>query len=713
MPTSEKNLSVKVTSKVELSALQQLRKEFNNNAKELSNLSVAGKQNTEVFQKLSATQKQLGQQIKEVSRESRGLSAQTKMSSSQMLEWGENITIVSAGLAFLLSRIVAFTTEAVKSAAELEIYRKKFDELAGGTENAEKQLELLRKASAGNFDDKELILYSNKMRLLGQTSDNTAKFLDIVERKADDVGITFEQGLSAVEKFVVAGRGRGLIELGINLNGVNQEMRKATGLTEDQINKLDEFEQEQIRINAILDTQGDSIENIGKKTKDTGDKIQSLSTIWSNFSTGAGKDLLGLFNSVYDIMKNVGIESGNLYRDFKDLVGIVEAFVSPLTFMVTHFNLLVSSIENSVGAVRSFLSPLIKIIDAVRTLNNLAFGGNEPTINIPAKDPLDKVTQKDNRRLPPKNTPSAGKKEVEDQLYTLDKFLRLLKAQIGLNEENYKQHLITAEVYNKENQSLLDQLNAQEKLIQVVETKGKTAEEIKATILENQTKFLREQLDLVQRINSVGVGRVSNSRTPRGEVGVNGLIDDFIKNIYGKPENRALPVNFNKSNADQVNRILPNSESVQSEQATNPLEGLLADSKDLASNLSNSMSILGIGADSFVTQLLNGFSSTLTLIDNIVGIIRTIGSISSGGGLGFLGSIFGIATSFIPGAGAIGALAGQAIGGKPDYSQFNGGRAGQGNSMRVSFETIRVEQRGDKLISVIRASESKRSNGRF
>ena len=67
----------------------------------------------------------------------------------------------------------------------------------------------------------------------------------------------------------------------------------------------------------------------------------------------------------------------------------------------------------------------------------------------------------------------------------------------------------------------------------------------------------------------------------------------------------------------------------------------------------NTMNILKAGTDSFVSQMLSGFNSILSLTDSISSLLKS----GSGSGTGILGQIFGFITD------PIGTLAGAGLGG--------------------------------------------------
>ncbi len=171
--------------------------------------------------------------------------------------------------------------DTIKVGADFKVLHDSFQGTA-------EQLEEMRKASAGNLNDATLIEYANSMRLLGQNTDTTTKLLDIAERRGDEVGVTFDKANDALKSFIITGAARGLVDLGINVAKVEEEMTKLSGKTSEQISSLSEMEQQQLRANAVLSLFGDSMENIRTKSPGLEDMMQSLSVQYDNFKHYVG-----------------------------------------------------------------------------------------------------------------------------------------------------------------------------------------------------------------------------------------------------------------------------------------------------------------------------------------------------------------------------------------------------------------------------------------
>lgn len=217
----------------------------------------------------------------------KGFSQSSKMSNFQLLEMGENLTVVAAGLMYAVNSAISFAKEIYDiglKGAQLQNMRNYFEEMSGGITQATDNLNLLSSAAAGSLDEKQLIEFTNKMMALGYSIDDTAKIMDISETASDNLGISIESANDALLKFIQSGRGRGLYQYGIDVNEVNKKMREMSGLTEKQIKDLDSEVQERLRSQAVLSLYGRSLDDIKNKEKDNADQIESLKVSLKNIS---------------------------------------------------------------------------------------------------------------------------------------------------------------------------------------------------------------------------------------------------------------------------------------------------------------------------------------------------------------------------------------------------------------------------------------------
>lgn len=103
-----KSLNILINTKYEGKGLTDLRKDFNDNKKTLDELRRTNQQTSDTYKNLVREQGHLSDSIRGLTREYKGLSAQQKQSKYQLLEFAENLTVVSAGLYAVSSRVKDF-----------------------------------------------------------------------------------------------------------------------------------------------------------------------------------------------------------------------------------------------------------------------------------------------------------------------------------------------------------------------------------------------------------------------------------------------------------------------------------------------------------------------------------------------------------------------------------------------------------------------------
>jgi len=279
---------IKVTKEGD-DVLRTLSKNLKDAKNDFLLMSQAGKSSADELKKAGEKVTALGTQLRNTKKEVNDLANATRtMSKYQLAEFAENLTIVSAGLLAAGTAVIEFGKkiyESAKSGAEFEVLYNHFVEVNGGINQATITLEQFRKASAGNLTDEQLVKYSNSMTALGFSTETTTKLLDIAEKQGDKTGVSFETANAGLQKFIVTGAKRGLVELGFNIGVVEKAMEKVSNKTTEQIGKLDELEQQTIRTDAITTLYGDTLDNINSKVGDNADKIASLGSAYENLKT--------------------------------------------------------------------------------------------------------------------------------------------------------------------------------------------------------------------------------------------------------------------------------------------------------------------------------------------------------------------------------------------------------------------------------------------
>lgn len=302
---ADNELKLKISAEVSKMGISDLRKDLKETQKTLDDLRTSGQQNSKEWENSKTRAGVLSQEIRKLGREYKGLDGQVKASKFQMLEFGENLTVVTAGL-FMVGKALAEMVKAMKEmtmeGAEFSVWKDSFTEMQGGVENATKSLDLMRKASSGNLDEKEIILYTNKMKMLGFALDDSAKLLKLVDIQGDKMGVTFRQGQDVLQGFIMTGRKMALKEMGINAGEVTKKIDELTIATGKSKDALTDEEIQAIRLNAILQVTGVTMKEVTDSELDAADKLLMFESATRNAKLEIGqlisKGLIELIDSL-------------------------------------------------------------------------------------------------------------------------------------------------------------------------------------------------------------------------------------------------------------------------------------------------------------------------------------------------------------------------------------------------------------------------------
>jgi len=482
-------------------------------------------------------------------------------------------TLIGVGVAgavtYLISQLGNMTSAIIESAsagADYENLYRQFERLNGGAELSAQKLELLRTASAGNLDDRALVQFTNEMNALGYSTDTTIKILDIAERKGDEVGANFETANTSLQKYINTGAGKGLADLGINIAVVNDEILKSTKLTEEEVNGLTELQQQAVRTNAILSLYGNSMSDIGKKTKGTDDQLASFGTTMSNVSdlvgvvlanafaeATKGSDGLGKsFNSTVDEAGKLGKTLGSLYNDVIQFLGGIQDYArGGLQQSFIEAGVYLSDLSQQIRDVNNIVNQLSgDIIDV-----NKPFGPEiSDTQRMLLKINADKKVKTGNSGTSGTQKQTAETKQLKTEVDTLNEKL-------------------------KETEALLLLATPGTNLFQ------KIADEIAE--LTKQVTFLNAEVSKVDFTN-----KFPNLETLGERV-------------------RGFDLTNKRGNLGSL------SEKVQNIEGETPLKKTIADVETIGSSISSVMNTLGLGTNNFVNTLIAGFDSVLTIMQAI------------------------------------------------------------------------------------------------
>lgn len=591
-----------------------------------------------------------------------------KMTTMQMLEFGENLTAVGYGLYVIISQVGRLTGEMLKLGGNLMTVEKAFNKFTG--ENSFENLSLLRVASAGNMTDEAIMKYANRYLQLKFSIEQVAQVLDFTERAADDFGISMNEATEKILKFFQTGKGRGFEQLGVDINKVNNEAIRLAGGTQELLDKMDTEDQALIRTRAFLNLYGDSVENIRNKQKGLDDKIVSTSTNWENAKARIGEylamgltPLLNIMDFAINIVRNFGHIIESLTGGFVDFEIILRAMFSPFNTIIVLWETIVkiwvkavkiitgihesfTGMRNQLQGISSALSStpsmqfLKSIADVVLWVNdkitdllkllNLIPGVN---IEIPkeAKGATSTYKEAKGGIIPTKTDTKGGSSSTtKDEVDKFRELLDMIRTQADL-------YAITNGLEGKSYEILLKELELNKAL---------------ADTDEKRVEYYQQVLNLTEKINKIFSDRLRQSAESLKNSGI--ITED----------NTAI------SEREKIKTT-----TTQGEKIGKQFENYLYLSEKMNNVFRDMMSTLKINANSFIGQLANGF-------DYVLGLLKTAQGVWD---------IVKIGASFIPGgSAAVGALGGMQSGNMSkmisDYSRYQMGRT-QANNISIVVES--------------------------
>jgi|GEM_PF-3744085 len=383
MPAN-KQLNIEVTTSNK--GLNDLKAELKAVQSEMNKLVEQGKRGSDAYSSLQISAGGLSNEIKSLNREFKGLSSEVQPSSKQLLDLGQNITVIAFGIQKAVQDLVAFGKELhgiAEEGASFQIMYQHFVDMNGGIEEATEKFNLLKKAASGNLNDKELIQYVNKLDELGYSTEQSTKILDFAERKSDELGTTIDGATDKFVRFIETGRGKGLEQYGIKISDINQKMRELSGLSDKQIQNLTDESLQRLRAKSFLDLYGDSVSKINNKQQDQADKLASVQKELDNAKLRMGSFIA---EGLIKLEDHLGIASqgtadfvvaiGTIGKGITDVLPAIGGLVTTLKAIdwaamgsgVSSFG---SSVVSALGPGSAAFLALAGIVGIIETINLL------------------------------------------------------------------------------------------------------------------------------------------------------------------------------------------------------------------------------------------------------------------------------------------------------------------------------------------------------
>lgn len=221
----------------------------------------------DIVLKLKLDDKEYDATIQDADKQLSALRKHTETIGDSMGKWGQIVTGFNQALE-LSQRIFSELKDKVLSGAELQVLRDNFR----GTAD---DIERIRKATAQTVSEANIIKLSNQATDLGISLTDQVILFALAEDAADKYGGGTEANFNRVIQ-ASEGLGKGLKSLGIQTAVYNQIVERLAKAKGDTIEKLDAETQKQIRLQAIIEASGITLEDATTKTQDNADKLAGL-----------------------------------------------------------------------------------------------------------------------------------------------------------------------------------------------------------------------------------------------------------------------------------------------------------------------------------------------------------------------------------------------------------------------------------------------------
>jgi hypothetical protein len=197
---------------------------------------------------------------------------------------------LAGAFASLSSSLIPFAINSIKAGAALQ-------NLRAGFAGTAKDLELLRKATANTVSEAGLIALSNQAMDLGISLENQAKLFSLAEDAGDKYGGSLEENF---QKIVLAtdGSAKGLRAVGVSATEFKKKVEELVKVQGVKLEQLSAEEQLQLRLQAIFELTGTTMDSINKKTVDAADALEQLGLVAETAAASFGGALVtGIANA--------------------------------------------------------------------------------------------------------------------------------------------------------------------------------------------------------------------------------------------------------------------------------------------------------------------------------------------------------------------------------------------------------------------------------
>jgi hypothetical protein len=256
------------------------------------------------------------------------------------------------GYGMLAGAAVGFGISAVKTYMEAERAARAFNAVLD--EQAETMLKDLREASQGLASDIALMDSANKAMALGIDKNKLPQLLKVASARGKVTGRTVTQAFEDISLGI--GRQSRLIldNLGIiiNLDEAYKDYADTLGKTSKE---LTEVEKKTALTNKVLAESEYIMRLMEFQTETTGEKLQRLNVIWTDFKTNVGASLVGLVDTAGELKK---VATG--YDIFSDEVKSFD-YESSMKAQLKEWENITEQVNSARQAVEDYLTEMTNL----------------------------------------------------------------------------------------------------------------------------------------------------------------------------------------------------------------------------------------------------------------------------------------------------------------------------------------------------------------
>lgn len=260
----------------------------------------------------------------------------------------------------------------VKAAAGLGVLREQFK---GTTED----IELFKMATAGTVKEATLLELSNQATDLGVSLRDQAVLFNIAEDAADKYGGSTDENFRSLV-FTTEGATKALKSLGIQKDVYEQKLKELALSEGKTIDQLDGEAEKRLRVKAILELSGQTIEDVKNKQRDNADTLDAMGTSFEEAKEKIAEGFLPVIKIVGEIVIWVNKEIQELSASVRVAIGVIGLVTTAFLILGNTLNAKFYVITLLIGAVITLFTafkdgqPVMVLISSLLVSLGVAIG---------------------------------------------------------------------------------------------------------------------------------------------------------------------------------------------------------------------------------------------------------------------------------------------------------------------------------------------------